>query len=174
MNILRALCLASFVFNSMSYISITCNKKNCILYMKKTKLTKGPLYKPKNINQDKYVSHLNNYNTKILISTGPAGCGKTLFACQKAVLDLLSSSINKIIITRPIVSVDEEIGFLPGNIIKKMEEELCKCEPNNDEYYENQMEQVDGGGYFSKRRKSHKRRKNKKKRTRRKSLKKLF
>jgi phosphate starvation-inducible PhoH-like protein len=89
--------------------------------MKKTKTSKTPLYKPKNINQENYVSYLNNYNTKILISTGPAGCGKTLFACQKAALDLLSSSINKIIITRPIVSVDEELGFLPGNIIKKMD-----------------------------------------------------
>jgi phosphate starvation-inducible PhoH-like protein len=89
--------------------------------MKKTKTSKSPLYKPKNINQDNYVSYLNNDNTKILISTGPAGCGKTLFACQKAVLDLLSSSINKIVITRPIVTVDEELGFLPGNIIKKMD-----------------------------------------------------
>jgi len=121
MNILRVLCLVSFVFNSNSYISIIRNKKNCILYMKKTKTSKTPLYKPKNINQDKYISYLNNDNTKILISTGPAGCGKTLFACQKAVLDLLSSSINKIVITRPIVTVDEELGFLPGNIIKKMD-----------------------------------------------------
>ena len=121
MNILRVLFLFSFLFNTSCYTSIIRNKRNCILYMKKTKPVKGPLYKPKNINQDNYVSHLNNDNTKILISTGPAGCGKTLFACQKAVLDLLSSSINKIVITRPIVSVDEELGFLPGNIIKKMD-----------------------------------------------------
>jgi phosphate starvation-inducible PhoH-like protein len=121
MNILRVLCVVSFLFNTLSYTSIVRNKKHCDFYMKKTKTSKSPLYKPKNINQDKYVSHLNNDNTKILISTGPAGCGKTLFACQKAVLDLLSSSINKIVITRPIVTVDEELGFLPGNIIKKMD-----------------------------------------------------
>uniref|UniRef100_A0A6C0ARK8 PhoH-like protein n=1 Tax=viral metagenome TaxID=1070528 RepID=A0A6C0ARK8_9ZZZZ len=121
MNILRILCLVSFLFNTLSYTSIIRNKKHCVLHMKKTKTSKSPLYKPKNINQDNYVSYLNNDNTKILISTGPAGCGKTLFACQKAVLDLLSSSINKIVITRPIVTVDEELGFLPGNIIKKMD-----------------------------------------------------
>jgi phosphate starvation-inducible PhoH-like protein len=121
MNILRVFFLFSFLFNTLSYTSIIRNKKNCVLHMKKTKTSKTPLYKPKNINQDNYVSYLNNDNTKILISTGPAGCGKTLFACQKAVLDLLSSNINKIVITRPIVSVDEELGFLPGNIIKKMD-----------------------------------------------------
>jgi len=91
------------------------------LYMKKTKNIQSPIYIPKTINQEEYVKHLNNDDTKIIISTGPAGCGKTLFACQKAVIDLKSEKISKIIITRPVVSVDEEIGFLPGNLIKKMD-----------------------------------------------------
>jgi len=121
MNILRVFFLFSFFFNTLSYNTIIRNNRKCILYMKKTKIIKTPLYKPKNINQYNYVSNLNNDNTKILISTGPAGCGKTLFACQKAVLDLLANNINKIVITRPVVCVDEEIGFLPGNIIKKMD-----------------------------------------------------
>jgi phosphate starvation-inducible PhoH-like protein len=89
--------------------------------MKKTKSIQVPIYIPKTINQEEYVKHLNNDDTKIIISTGPAGCGKTLFACQKAVIDLKSEKVNKIIITRPVVSVDEEIGFLPGNLIKKMD-----------------------------------------------------
>jgi phosphate starvation-inducible PhoH-like protein len=89
--------------------------------MKKTKNENKPFYVPKTINQENYVKFLNNDDTKIVISTGPAGCGKTLFACQKAITDLKSEKINKIIITRPVVSVDEEIGFLPGNIIKKMD-----------------------------------------------------
>ena len=113
--------MVSFLFNTLSYITIVRINKNYILYMKKTKIIKTPLYKPKNINQYNYVSNLNNDDTKILISTGPAGCGKTLFACQKAILDLISNNINKIVITRPVVSVDEELGFLPGNIIKKMD-----------------------------------------------------
>ena len=121
MNIFRVVFLVSFLLNTLSYNTIIHNKRNFNLYMKKTKIIKTPLYKPKNINQYNYVSSLNNDNTKILISTGPAGCGKTLFACQKAVLDLISDNINKIVITRPVVSVDEELGFLPGNIIKKMD-----------------------------------------------------
>jgi phosphate starvation-inducible PhoH-like protein len=121
MNILRVFFLFHFLLNQISYAGIVRNKRICNLFMKKSKMSKSPLYIPKNVNQDNYVNHLNNDNTKILISTGPAGCGKTLFACQKAVLDLLSSKIHKIVITRPVVSVDEEIGFLPGNIIKKMD-----------------------------------------------------
>jgi len=91
------------------------------LFMKKSKSVHIPLYNPKTYNQEEYVKYLNNEETKIIISTGPAGCGKTLFACQKAIMQLKSEEISKIIITRPVVSVDEEIGFLPGNIIKKMD-----------------------------------------------------
>jgi len=91
------------------------------LFMKKSKSVHIPLYNPKTYNQEEYVKYLNNEETKIIISTGPEGCGKTLFACQKAIMQLKSEEISKIIITRPVVSVDEEIGFLPGNIIKKMD-----------------------------------------------------
>jgi phosphate starvation-inducible PhoH-like protein len=104
------------IFNSLTYL-----KKNMQMTMKKTKRISLPLYIPKTKNQEKYVNYLNNYNTKIIITTGPAGCGKTLFACQKAITQIKNEELNKIIITRPVVSVDEEIGFLPGNIIKKMD-----------------------------------------------------
>jgi phosphate starvation-inducible PhoH-like protein len=67
------------------------------------------------------VNYLNDESNKIIISTGPAGTGKTLFACQKAITQLKSQEIDKIILTRPVVTVEEEIGFLPGNIIKKMD-----------------------------------------------------
>jgi phosphate starvation-inducible PhoH-like protein len=90
--------------------------------MKKTKLSlQSNLYNPKTANQEKYLKYLNDKTNKIIISTGPAGTGKTLFACQKSILQLKEQEIDKIIITRPLVTVEEEIGFLPGNIIKKMD-----------------------------------------------------
>jgi phosphate starvation-inducible PhoH-like protein len=89
--------------------------------MKKPKKSENNLYKPKTFNQEKYVEFLNNDDTKIVVAVGPAGTGKTLFACQKAITSLKSEQIHKIIITRPVVTVEEEIGFLPGNLIKKMD-----------------------------------------------------
>jgi phosphate starvation-inducible PhoH-like protein len=89
--------------------------------MKKNTSFIVPTYKPKTINQEHYVKYLNNINSKIIISVGPAGTGKTMFACQKAISQMKSEEIHKIIITRPVVTVEEEIGFLPGNIIKKMD-----------------------------------------------------
>ena len=76
---------------------------------------------PKNANQRKYVDLLNSVNPPIVVASGSAGTGKTLLATQVGVMKLLSEEIKKIIITRPTVSVDESIGFLPGTLDKKME-----------------------------------------------------
>jgi phosphate starvation-inducible PhoH-like protein len=89
--------------------------------MKKSKTMNPNLYNPKGINQRNLVKYLDDDAVKIVISLGPAGTGKTLFSCQKAITQLKSEQISKIIITRPVVTVEEEIGFLPGNIIKKMD-----------------------------------------------------
>jgi phosphate starvation-inducible PhoH-like protein len=88
----------------------------------KTKPTLTPFYKPRTDNQQDYVSHLTNPNIPIVFGIGPAGCGKTLFACTSAIEALKRNVIQKIIITRPIVPVEEEeIGFLPGTLVKKMD-----------------------------------------------------
>jgi phosphate starvation-inducible PhoH-like protein len=93
-----------------------------ILHAKKNKNTDNKyLYEPKNDNQIQYLKYLNDDRIKLIFSLGPAGTGKTLFACQKAISDLKNEKINKIIITRPVVSTEEDIGFLPGSLIKKME-----------------------------------------------------
>ena len=78
-------------------------------------------YKPKGYNQEQYVKYLNDCKTKVLFAVGPAGTGKTMFACNTAIRELKSGSINKIVLTRPVVPVEEDIGFLPGNINKKMD-----------------------------------------------------
>ena len=76
----------------------------------------------KNPKQQKYIDHLNEENTKILFAVGPAGTGKTLIACNHALKLLTTGEIKRIVITRPVVPVEEEeIGFLPGNLNKKMD-----------------------------------------------------
>lgn len=57
----------------------------------------------------------------VVIATGPAGTGKTLLACQVGSKALASGQVQRLILTRPAVSVDEQHGFLPGNLNKKME-----------------------------------------------------
>jgi len=79
------------------------------------------LYKPKTLNHQKYVDSIQNDNIKLIFGVGPAGCGKTLFACINAVQMLKNNKIDKIILTRPFVSVEEEIGYLPGDVNKKMD-----------------------------------------------------
>ena len=71
-------------------------------------------------NHKKYFSALNNDKSNIVVSVGSAGCGKTYIACTSAIRKLTKKQIDKIIITRPVVSVDEDQGFLPGNINSKM------------------------------------------------------
>ena len=58
------------------------------------------------------------YTLGILLH-GPAGTGKTLFPTQYAAKLLLETDY-KIILTRPLISVDEELGYLPGGINEKM------------------------------------------------------
>ena len=94
------------------------------LNMKKDTLDTKSLslfYKPKGDNQKKYVKYLNEDKTKILFAVGPAGTGKTMLACNAAIRELKCGNINKIVLTRPVVPVEEDIGFLPGNINKKMD-----------------------------------------------------
>lgn len=71
-------------------------------------------------NQRKIANYLTQEEDNITIIEGPAGTGKTWVACHIAVQLLKSNFINKIIITRPLVSVEEDIGFLPGTINTKM------------------------------------------------------
>jgi len=75
---------------------------------------------PKNKNQEMYVNTLKNKNKKIVIASGPAGTGKTLFATELGIKYYMHGVFEKIIFTRPSVSVDEELGFLPGTMEEKM------------------------------------------------------
>ena len=76
---------------------------------------------PKNLSQETYLLKLNDPNKMIIFAIGPAGTGKTMLGVQWAVDQLKYGSADKIIITRPAVSVDEQHGFLPGDLNEKME-----------------------------------------------------
>lgn len=75
---------------------------------------------PKNPHQVEYVAALKNRNKKIVICAGPAGTGKTLFATEHGIRQFLTGGVEKLIFTRPSVSVDEDLGFLPGSLEDKM------------------------------------------------------
>jgi phosphate starvation-inducible PhoH-like protein len=76
---------------------------------------------PRNLNQETMLFHLQDETKDIIFAIGPAGCGKTLLATEQAIKDLRAGVIDKIVITRPNVAVDDrDIGFLPGDILKKM------------------------------------------------------
>jgi phosphate starvation-inducible PhoH-like protein len=76
---------------------------------------------PRNLSQESYIDMLKNPKKYIVFAIGPAGTGKTMLGVQMAIKKLQESEIKKIVITRPAVSVDEDLGFLPGTLNQKME-----------------------------------------------------
>jgi phosphate starvation-inducible PhoH-like protein len=76
---------------------------------------------PKNLSQETYLLKLNDPQKMIIFAIGPAGTGKTMLAVQWAIDQLKYGDAEKVIITRPAVSVDEQHGFLPGDLNQKME-----------------------------------------------------
>ena len=91
------------------------------LYSKKNIATNNiKKYIPKTYNQEEYQRALHDPNIDLLFCLGPAGTGKTLFACKYAIETFKNMEKSKIIITRPIKAIDEDMGFLPGNIQQKM------------------------------------------------------
>ena len=75
---------------------------------------------PRNLAQRRYLDLLVS-NTPVIIGTGPAGTGKTLLACNAASKALVTGRVDRLILTRPAVSVDEQHGYLPGTLDQKME-----------------------------------------------------
>ena len=55
------------------------------------------IYYPRGENQKRYVDLLDQSNTTIVVGTGPAGCGKTLFACSAAINALRCGDVDRII-----------------------------------------------------------------------------
>jgi phosphate starvation-inducible protein PhoH len=109
-------------YNFFKIFSKTYTNGDIQLYMKRDKISNLNTFEvPIGLNQKKYCKVLDNNDNSIIVAYGPAGTGKTMFACLKAITSLKRGEFNKIILTRPVVAVEEELGFLPGNIVKKMD-----------------------------------------------------
>ena len=74
----------------------------------------------RNANQKAYLQKLQDDETSIVFAIGPAGTGKTMLAVQHGIKLYQDGVVDKIIVTRPAVSVDEDLGFLPGDLNEKM------------------------------------------------------
>jgi phosphate starvation-inducible protein PhoH and related proteins len=74
---------------------------------------------PKSVNQKRYVDAIRN-NT-VTFGIGPAGTGKTFLAMAMATAALSRREVNRIILTRPAVEAGERLGFLPGDLMAKVD-----------------------------------------------------
>ena len=74
---------------------------------------------PKTVNQKRYVDSIRN-NT-ITFGIGPAGTGKTFLAVALAAAALSRREVSRIILTRPAVEAGERLGFLPGDLMAKID-----------------------------------------------------
>ena len=74
--------------------------------------------RPSSKTQENYLRSI--ANDTITIGVGPAGTGKTYLAVASAVHALANDSVSRIVLVRPVVEAGERIGFLPGDIEKKV------------------------------------------------------
>ncbi len=74
---------------------------------------------PKTVNQKRYVDSIRR-NT-VTFGIGPAGTGKTFLAVALAAAALDRGDVNRIILTRPAVEAGERLGFLPGDLMAKID-----------------------------------------------------
>jgi phosphate starvation-inducible protein PhoH and related proteins len=74
---------------------------------------------PKTVNQKRYVDSIRQ-NT-VTFGIGPAGTGKTFLAVALAAAALARREVNRIILTRPAVEAGERLGFLPGDMMAKID-----------------------------------------------------
>ncbi len=74
---------------------------------------------PKTVNQKRYVDSIRR-NT-VTFGIGPAGTGKTFLAVAMAAAALSRREVNRIILTRPAVEAGERLGFLPGDMMAKVD-----------------------------------------------------
>jgi phosphate starvation-inducible protein PhoH and related proteins len=80
---------------------------------------RGKKIAPKTVTQKRYVDAIRNHTVTFAI--GPAGTGKTYLAMALAVAALSEREVGRIILTRPAVEAGERLGFLPGDMLAKVD-----------------------------------------------------
>lgn len=80
---------------------------------------RGKRIKCKTLGQKQYVQAIKNFS--VVFGVGPAGTGKTYLAVALAVMAYKNKEVEKIILTRPAVEAGEKLGFLPGDLEKKVD-----------------------------------------------------
>jgi len=73
---------------------------------------------PKSLGQRRYIQAIRQHD--IVIGIGPAGTGKTYLAMAMAVADLERKECSRIILARPALEAGEKLGFLPGDLLEKV------------------------------------------------------
>ena len=90
-----------------------------VLTQQLLKGAKGQYVRPKTAGQKRYVDAIRN--NIITFGIGPAGTGKSWLAVAMAVQALQSKQVQRIILTRPAVEAGERLGFLPGDLMAKID-----------------------------------------------------
>jgi phosphate starvation-inducible protein PhoH and related proteins len=91
---------------------------------------------PRTRNQERLVLALQNPDQHIVVTAGPAGTGKTYLAVLAAIKAFRAGEVDRIVLTRPAVAVENENhGFLPGDLNQKMEPWLKPITDILREYY---------------------------------------
>jgi len=80
---------------------------------------RGKKIAPKTLTQKRYVDAIRT--STVTFGIGPAGTGKTYLAMALAVAALSEKQVGRIILTRPAVEAGERLGFLPGDMLAKVD-----------------------------------------------------
>ncbi len=101
--------------------TIKSGKKFDTNILKKLKISipeSGKIILPRTLNQADYISTI--HKKAVTFSYGPAGTGKTYLAVAVAIQSFISGRVKRIVLTRPAVEAGENLGFLPGDLIQKI------------------------------------------------------
>ena len=86
---------------------------------------RGKIIRPYTQGQKEYVDAINSND--VVFAIGPAGTGKTYLAVAVAVSILKASRINRIVLVRPVVDAGERLGYLPGDLMEKIDEAVASA-----------------------------------------------